>query len=74
MIGQLKNPIRERLMNFGDTDYNDFMRAEVLFDSRPNSKFYRIIELYCDSLKVEKINAEVKHGEGVNGIGRIFMY
>ena len=74
MVSSLKNPIRERLRNVDDTDYNDFMRAEVMFDSRPNSKYYRIIELYCNNLKKETQEAHPKHGEGVNGIGRIFMY
>lgn len=61
-------------MNFDDTDYNDFMREEIMFESRPNSKYYRIIEIHCNNMKEEQKNAEVKHGSGVNGIGRIFMY
>ena len=52
----------------------DFFRNQMLLQKKQSVEIHRIIELFCDSAKSIKKQLTDKDSDGVDGVGRIFIY
>lgn len=48
-VGVLKNPIKQRIMELRTDQCNDFFRDQICYQKTEFMKYYRIIEIFCDS-------------------------